>query len=345
MTDKSENTKQLRRATNIIMLFGIPIIGIILTFPMSNGEYEFFSTEHYISMFFSVVVTASFWFSCMYVVTFLWEKYPWHINPVKHLLIEILSIVLISLMIIIIMFYTYSLFGDPIDKNEFLSVVSLSTIVSLFLTTFHEAFFFYNQWKYNFNKSAVLEKDNVIAKYETLKSQINPHFLFNSLNTLLEFVENNKVAEDYIQTLSEFLRYTLANKDTEIKSLQDEISIVEKYYYLQNSRFGKNLNLVIEIDERFNEYYLPSLSLQILVENAIKHNEISVKNPLNIRIFIKDDSYIVVENNLKRRMNSNSTNTGLKNIINRYKFLSSNDVIVNDNNSKFTVELPLLILK
>jgi len=103
--------------------------------------------------------------------------------------------------------------------------------------------------------------------------------------------------------------------------------------------------LDIDIDEKFYKYSVPSLSLQILVENAIKHNEISAKNPLEIHIFTKNEKYIVVENNLKRRMNSKSTNTGLKNIVDRYKFLSSNEVIINESDNKFTVELPLLILK
>jgi len=190
----------------------------------------------------------------------------------------------------------------------------------------------------------VLEKDNVIAQYETLKNQINPHFLFNSLNTLLTFVEDNKTAGSYIQNLSDFLRYTLKSKDSEIKLLRDEIKIVKKYYFLQKSRFGKSLNINIDVPEKYYHYSLPPLSLQILVENAIKHNVISTQKPLNINIFIKNDKFIVVENNLQRKIDVDSTNTGLLNIKSRYKFLSPDSVHINENNNKFKVELPLLIM-
>jgi len=326
------------------MLVGVPVIGIILTFPMNNGEYDFFTKEHYVSMFFSSLSTAVFWFFCMTVVKFLWKKYPWHIKPLQHIMYEMLLILSISVGLMYLVSFIYSCTGDMIEPSDFVVNVTIVSLLSLFLTTFHEAMYFYYQWKYNFNKSAVLEKDNVIAKYETLKKQTNPHFLFNSLNTLLTFVEDNKEASTYVQNLSDFLRYTLKNKDSEIKLLRDEIKIVEKYYFLQKSRFGKNLNLIIDVPEKYYHYSLPPLSLQILVENAIKHNIISIKKPLNINILIKDDKFIVVENNLQRKMDVDSTNTGLINIKSRYKFLSVESVHVIEGNDKFTVELPLLIM-
>lgn len=326
------------------MLIGIPIIGIILTFPMSLGQYSLFSVEHFIDMVISSMVTGILWFSCMSVVKILWKKYPWHLKPALHLGIEVPLIIAISIGLMTLMAFAYSFTGRVIENDTFVINVTLITILSLFLTTFHEALFFYYQWKYNFNKSAVLEKDNVIAQYETLKNQTNPHFLFNSLNTLLTFVEDNKVASSYIQNLSDFLRYTLKSKDSEIKLLRNEIKIVEKYFFLQKSRFGKNLNINIQVPEKYYHYSLPPLSLQILVENAIKHNIISTQKPLNINIFIKNEKFIVVEHNLQRKMDVDSTNTGLLNIKTRYKFLSTESVHISNKNNKFTVELPLLIV-
>ena len=336
--------KKYNKIHSKTMLIGVPLIGIILTFPMNNGAYEFFTIAHYISMIFSILSTAVFWFSCMVVVKFLWRKYPWHINPVQHIVLELPLILLISIGLMYLISFMYSCTGELIEPDDFIVNITVVTLLSLLLTTFHEAMFFYYQWKYNFNKSAVLEKDNVIAKYETLKNQINPHFVFNSLNTLLTFVEDNKTAANYIQNLSDFLRYTLKNKASEIMLLGDEIKIVEKYYFLQKSRFGNNLKIDINVDEKFYHYSLPPLSLQILVENAIKHNIISLKKPLKINIFIKDDKFVVVENNLQLKMDVDSTNTGLLNIKNRYKFLSADNIHISDENDKFTVELPLLIV-
>ena len=341
---QSDQFKKYIKTHNKTMLIGVPIIGILLTFPMNNGEYELFSTLHYVSMIISVVTAGIFWFTCMLVVKFLWKKYPWHIKALQHLLVETALIISISISLMYLLKFSYNYTGKTISEDDFIINVTIATLLSLFLTTFHEAMYFYYQWKFNFNKSAVLAKDNVIAQYETLKNQISPHFLFNSLNTLLSFVEDNEKASMYIQNLSDFLRYTLKNKDSEIKQLVDEIKIVEKYYFLQKSRFGNNLNINIKVSEKFHHYSLPPLSLQILVENAIKHNIISSKKPLNINIYIKEDKYIVVENNLQRKTDVDSTNTGLVNIKSRYKFLSTESVIIKDNNDKFIVELPLLIV-
>ncbi len=337
--------KKIDKVHNKTMLIGIPIIGIVLTFPMNQGEFELFSTGHYVSMAMSTLFTAMFWFSCMSVVRILWKKYPWHLKPAIHLSLELALIVGVSFVLMGLTALMYSYTGKiEVETDIFVINVTVVTLLSLFLTTFHEALYFYYQWKYNFNKSAVLEKDNVIAKYETLKNQINPHFVFNSLNTLLTFVEDNKTAVNYVQNLSDFLRYTLKNKDSDIKLLRDEIKIVEKYYFLQKSRFGKNLSIEISVDEKYYHYSLPPLSLQILVENAIKHNIISIKKPLTIKVFIKDDKFIVVENKLQRKMDVDSTNTGLLNIKSRYKFLSTESVRISEGNEMFTVELPLLIV-
>jgi LytS/YehU family sensor histidine kinase len=126
--------------------------------------------------------------------------------------------------------------------------------------------------------------------------------------------------------------------------LNDEINIVNNYCFLQKSRFGDNLLLNIDVPEDFGNYALPKLSLQMLVENAIKHNIISDEKPLHIRIYIKNDEYIVVENNLQKRIEEKSTRLGLANIRKRYKFLSAKDILIHEKNSTFIVELPLLTI-
>jgi len=330
------------RKSKRIMLFGIPILGFLLTFPMNHNKYVLFTFEHLIHTIISIIVTSVFWLSCMFTVKKLWKKYPWHIKPIQHISIEILLIITISLALISIPTIAFVFFGEPFVLLDFLYNFIIVTLVSLFIITFHEAYFFYYQWKLNFNKSAVLEKDNVIAKYETLKNQINPHFLFNSLNTLQTCLDDNPDASKYVQNLSDFLRYTLKTKDADIKLLRDEIKIVEKYYFLQKSRFGNNLTININVEDKFYHYSLPPLSLQILVENAIKHNIISKQKPLTINVFIKNNEYLVVENNLQRKIDVDSTKIGIFNIKNRYKFLSEKEIKIKQQNDKFIVELPLL---
>jgi len=326
-----------------IMFIGVPILGILLTLPMNNNEFVFFSTTHLINAIISIIVTGVFWSSCMFIVIKLWEKLPWHIKPIKHLIIEVFLIITISITLISLSAFLHFKFADiTISKQNFIINIFLTTLVSLFITAFHEALFFYYQWKFNFDKSAVLEKDNVIAKYETLKNQINPHFLFNSLNTLQTCLDDKSEASNYVQNLSDFLRYTLKTKNADIKLLRDEVKLVEKYYFLQKSRFGNNLTINIDIEEKYYHYSIPPLSLQILVENAIKHNIISSQKPLTINVFIKNNEYLVVENNLQRKIDIDSTKIGIFNIKNRYKFLSEKEIKIKEQNDKFIVELPLL---
>jgi sensor histidine kinase YesM len=332
------------RIENITMLIGVPIVGFLLTFIfISNENIIFFSRGHLFSVLTSIIVTAINWAGCRFIVVKLWSKYPWHLKPTKHIFIEIpvvigFTIGLMSLMTVIDIKTSGNFFSHEIFWHNTFFVI----ILTLFIVSFHEALFFYYQWKENFNKSLVLEKANIKAEYDTLKSQINPHFLFNSLNTLISYVENNDVATKYVYNLSDFLRYTLDNKDTDIKLLRDELNLVRKYIYLQKSRFKEHLIIDIDIPEKYYHYTIPPLALQMLVDNAIKHNIISKDKPLEINIFIEPEIYIVVENNLQKRYETNSTKQGLINIKNRYAFLSEKDIIISEKNNKFTVKLPLV---
>ena len=186
-----------------------------------------------------------------------------------------------------------------------------------------------------------MEKARIKAEYDALKNQINPHFLFNNLNTLITLVDENKQATNYIQVLSDFLRYTLDLKESDIKTVGSELDIVKKYVYLQKLRFGDKLIFTTEVDEKYYDHKLPSMALQMIVDNAIKHNTISNEKALSIKIFI-DNSYIVVENNLQKRYGVISTNQGLENLKRRYSFITEKELKIIETDKDFTVKLPLI---
>lgn len=189
-----------------------------------------------------------------------------------------------------------------------------------------------------------MEKDNIEAKYETLKSQINPHFLFNSLNSLSLIVDENEEATDYLQNLSEFLRYVLKSRDRELVLVRDEIYILKKYFNLQKSRFRENLVVDFNVDEKYYHYSLPPLVLQMLVENCIKHNVISKDKPLTIKV-LANNHYIVVENNLQKKVTEISTKQGLRNISERFAFFTNKEVLIEEKRDAFTVKVPLLTVE
>ncbi|RLD51052.1 MAG: hypothetical protein DRJ05_18845 [Bacteroidetes bacterium] len=339
----SNNNFLESRVSKLSTYIGIPIFGIITAFVFLDNDIAYFSIEFFAHMLISTIITSFYWLTSRWIVKKLWKKYPWHLEPLKHILIEVpallfSAIAITSLSWLVFYFTREEMMWDTLKFN-----ITIIILLVLFLSTYHEALFFFFQWKENFNKSAVLEKEKMEARYESLKNQVNPHFLFNSLNTLLSQVKENSETSNYIHNLSDFLRYSLQDDELGIKALNDEINIVKNYCFLQKSRFGKNLQLTMEVPAAINHFALPKLSLQMLVENAIKHNIISDEKPLYIRIYIKDE-YIVVENNLQKRFEEESTKQGLTNIRKRYKFLSAKDILIQEKNDKFTVELPLLTI-
>ena len=180
-------------------------------------------------------------------------------------------------------------------------------------------------------------------KYATLKNQVNPHFLFNSLNVLSGLMYKNvEKADDFITRLSGIYRYVLDVQDEEVVSVERELAFARDYLYLQSIRFGDGLRY--EINVQTNKYIIP-MALQILIENALKHNEISNENSLAIEI-ISDKQYLIVRNNINPKKDSaESHELGLENIKGRYAFLTDTPLKVEKNNHRFEVYLPLLNLK
>lgn len=191
-----------------------------------------------------------------------------------------------------------------------------------------------------------MKKEKMEYQYETLKSQINPHFLFNSFNTLITIIEDNQdKAVDYVETLSDYFRSMLNYRDKDVIWLAEELDIVSAYFYLQQKRFGEYLKLNINVPSIFKEQFsVPPLSIQLLVENAIKHNAVSHETPLQIDISINEkNQFLVVSNNLNpKKTHDPSTGIGLNNIFSRYKILTEQDVAVIRTDKQFIVELPLI---
>jgi LytS/YehU family sensor histidine kinase len=196
----------------------------------------------------------------------------------------------------------------------------------------------------NIKKREKDARELVILQFETLKNQVNPHFLFNSLNTLVSMIRQDKdIATEYVENLAEYFRNILTFKNIDLIPLTEELALMKTYYYLQQKRYGKNLELDVELDKNATDSLIPPLTLQILLENALKHNEISSRKPLKIRIINSDDT-IVVENNLQLKMNAEaSTRTGLDNIKNRYRLASGKEVREESDGSYFRIFLPLII--
>lgn len=194
-----------------------------------------------------------------------------------------------------------------------------------------------------------LVTENIQNQYQALKNQLNPHMLFNSLNTLQSLVrESPEKAQSYIRELSRVLRYTLQENDTHTVTLREEMNFVDAYIFLMKMRYEDNLQFVVEVDANLMDYRLPPLSIQTLVENAIKHNEISNRNPLTIDIRAmaaqgEKEACLCIDNNLQpRRTTSSGTGIGLANLSKRYELLFGKEIQITENHGRFSVCIPLI---
>lgn len=292
------------------------------------------------------------WFltSCMWM--FLWKgneylaeylsiKISWINNPGKRLIAGLITTVAYTALVVyaLMKFYNY-LFGLNFGAVSYMMYASFGITITISLIMHSIAFF--KHWRQASVNAEKFQKESVMAKYESLKSQVNPHFLFNSLNVLTNLVyDDQDKAVKFIKQLSEVYRYVLDTRDHEVMPLEEELKFLRSYLYLQEIRFGCKLSVDIQLNG--TPTMVAPLALQMLIENAIKHNIVSEENPLNIRVSREED-YIVVENDLQRKTTASwgSSGVGLENIRQRYEYLSDKKVIVEESASVFSVRLPLI---
>jgi sensor histidine kinase YesM len=189
-----------------------------------------------------------------------------------------------------------------------------------------------------------LKIENLQRQFDALKNQVSPHFLFNSLSSLKTLInESPEVAQEYLDHLSTVLRYTLQANENRLVSLSDELLFVESYFFLIKLRFTKNISLVQSISNELLGYKVPPLALQILLENAIRHNEISKRNPLEISIATTPDLTLVVSNTINKKFAPEpGAGVGLVNLSNQFRILGDKDISIRKDDQKFIVEIPLL---
>jgi len=234
-------------------------------------------------------------------------------------------------------------FGSFWTYNK--STIISEYIIFIIVASIIYAISFFKSWRNEVEESAKIKNEALSLKYQVLQNQTNPHFLFNSLNILGSLIDIDvSKAKDFTRELSLFYRDVLHFKDEDIISLKEEIEFVKRYIYLQQIRFGEALQVEIVANENIEGKVIP-LSLQALVENAIKHNEISKANRLKIVIAITDDYELIIENNIQpKNILETSSKTGLKNLAGRYEYLTGKKVVITKNDNYFRVNLPLILL-
>ena len=220
---------------------------------------------------------------------------------------------------------------------------------ALMIAAFLHAKSFMEEWKKSAKKEVVEQKliaKSANAQFETLKNQLDPHFLFNSLNVLSALIdENPNHAQRFTSSMSKIYRYVLDEKDKELVTVEEELDFAKTYCELLKTRFEDSVNFEFEVEEKVQSMFVVPLSLQLLLENAIKHNYATSSKPLNIRIF-SENGFLCIENNLQaREMVKEREGIGLSNIVQRYSLITDRNVYIEKSEQHFKVKVPILSQK
>ena len=284
-----------------------------------------------------------FGFTIKVIDDFLDKKYPFERNIYKRIFLQFVITFLILAIFKLVGYTSLIKLMPHVSKELWLAsfAVNLFMVLSIILSIF--GFHFFKRWNEQKILAAELEKEKALVQYDNLKNQLNPHFLFNSLTSLNSLIfENPQLASDFLQQLSKVYRYVLDNKEKNIVSIETEINFVKHYVQLLKARFEDGLEVSFNVDDAAVQKAIVPVTLQILLENAMKHNIMQKDTPLRIKIY-NEEEFLVVENNFqKKNVIDISNGQGLENLKNLYHYLSEKPVEIEMNDRSFKVKIPLL---
>ena len=332
----------------MVKLIGIPALGLLipnLSGLISNRLYSI--TELVACYLFFITVAFLVWEGNVRLMYFIRARYPWTKKSYYKIIISLFFANIVYsgfVSSVLIKLWFYCSHETRTGNEAIVNTVLIIIIAACFITNIYEILFLNREKEVTESRVEQLNVAKAQAELEALKNQIDPHFIFNSLNTLSFLITRDpKNARLYNDTLAQVYRYILSNKERDLVLLREETEFISNYFYLLKIRFADAISMTIEITDLSAENFLiPPISLQALVENAIKHNEFSEKKPLNINVSIHSD-YVIVKNVLNRRNGTTpGSRIGLSNLDNRYKLLTKRNIVVENNFESFTVRLPII---
>ncbi len=322
------------------------LIVAVIVAPFINPDLFSDLDYFWLTIQFSLICTTSGLYGTIWLSRYLDKKYNWINNLWKRLVLGIVvleawSVIIYTITMPILLYIYFDVSGDETIYQLLRNVKYplLTGIAGMLILSVIE---FFKNWKQSYLKQQKLKAEMQTYKYEALRSQLNPHFLFNSLNVLSSLVyEDPTLAEKFIDQLSDLYAKVLDSKDKELIPLAEELDFINAYIFLLKTRFENKLDIQVNILAGENEYVAPMV-LQLLIENAVKHNIGSKDSPLKVWIE-KTGSHIETRNTLLvKKTGDRSTGMGLQNIMQRYRFFTNQLIEVNQSEKEFSVKIPIL---
>jgi len=331
-----------------IKLLGVPLLALVIpniTGLITNSRYSF--TELLACYTYFILVSFAIWQGNVWLVYYIRNRFKRRYDKYFKIIGLLFSAnIVFSGTSSILLLDGWKLLSKETNNNW--SPVFNSAIIiiisSMFITSIYENIFLNQERVYNLSTVEQLNIAKAQAELEALKNQIDPHFIFNSLNTLSYLITKDPLnARLYNDTLAKVYRYILSNKEKDLVLLKEEIEFISNYFYLIKIRFSEAVNMMIEINDLAAEDFLiPPISMQALVENAIKHNDFNDKIPLGINVSVSSN-YVIVKNAINPKNYAVPTSgIGLSNLDNRYKLITKRNIIIENNFRTFSVKLPIL---
>jgi hypothetical protein len=334
----------VRRVIFAVIAAFITNLLLDVLFSLQYRNYSFFSNID--AYFASILLMGLFIEGAFQLNKFLNRSFPWHTIPIKRLVMQCF----IQLMLAIVVFFAirigFSFFLQApavILLSDEVTIIFLTIVLVIILNVVDFGAILLNQWRFSLAEAEKYRKESAEFEFEMLRAQVNPHFLFNSLNTLSSLVyEDQDKASEFIRKLSDVYRHVLESRKNELIKIGEEIEFIKAYIYLLELRFGEKLQAAIQVDHEVYRKQIAPLTLQMLVENAVKHNIISSKRPLPL-VIRNEREYLIIENKLQKKQDAGrSTGMGLQNIRSRYSALTERNIEVLEENGMFTVKIPMI---
>lgn len=330
----------------LIRIIGIQFFGIVI--PNATGlvtSNDRSITYLMLAYGYFMLISLCIWEGNRWLLFRLEERYNWFINPAQKIILILGANVFYTAPLVVVMLLAWYRFtGSLVDWDVIKITAMVCVICVIFITHIYETVFLIKQRESDKIKNEKLERARVQAELEALKNQIDPHFMFNSLNSLSYLIDSDPSrAKEFTQSLAEVYRYILSNKDQRLVMLQDELLFLDKYLSLLYLRFDKNLQVLFNIEESSRSAYLiPPISIFIALENVVKHNEISKRSPMQVEVNLLED-YLRIANKIKpKKTLQHSSKIGLANLDERFKIITGKGVNTLISAENFELRLPML---